>query len=175
MFQPRDAHATVQKKVKVAEVCVTKVAKPLTCEFGSGEKNNMRTVQELKHTCNTFSAHISAQQAKTNCISSNFHIFWSSCPEILHPHKHIPTGSTSQPLLQAPPPPKPQAPSPRIIVCVPALLCFYAVCSSETKSRAALEGRGGGERRPTTASSKVLQTHKQATVRATQPHAHQFC
>lgn len=174
MFQPRHAHATVQKKVKVAEVCVTKVAKPLTREFGSGEKNNVRTVQELKHTCNTFSAHISAQQAKTNCISSNFHIFLSSCPEILHPHKHIPTGSsTSQPLLQAPPPHP--LPSPRIIVCVPALLCFYAVCSSETKSRAALEGRGGGERRPTTASSKVLQTHKQATVRATQPHAHQLC
>lgn len=110
MFQPRHAHATVQKKVKVAEVCVTKVAKPLTREFGSGEKNNMRTVQELKHTCNTFSAHISAQQAKRNCIFSNYHIFLSSCPEIPHPHKHIPTGSsTSQPLLQAPPSQAPES------------------------------------------------------------------
>lgn len=128
------------------------------------------------HLQHFFSARISAQPAKTNCIFSHFHIFLLSCPEILHPQKHIPTGSTSQPLLQAPPPspppPPPTSRQVRIIVCVPALLCFYAVCSSETKSRAALEGRGGGERRPTTASSKVLQTHKKATVSERRSHTH---
>lgn len=142
------------------------------------EKNNMRTVRELKHTCNTFFLH--AFQPSRQKQTAFFHILTFFCCHALRSciHRNMfplaaPVSRCYKPL----PPPHhhplhPTSRQVRIIVCVPALLCFYAVCSSETKSRAALEGRGGGERRPTTASSKVLQTHKQATVSERRSHTH---